>query len=57
MSERQAHDSRVFYYPSYEIVEDVFPDARMEDNRHLKPKVIAQVMETFVTHYCVRKLP
>jgi hypothetical protein len=41
-----------FYFPSYEIVGEMFADPRVEDNRHLKPEVIATVMDTFAHHYC-----
>ncbi len=45
-------DPNVFYFPSYEIVQELFPNGRQEDNRHLKPEVINFVMETFLRHYC-----
>ena len=41
-----------FYFPSYEIVGEIFHEPRLEDNRHLKPEVIATVMDAFARHYC-----
>jgi hypothetical protein len=42
----------VHYFPSYEIVKDVYVDAFQEDYRHLKPPVIDFIMSTFARHYC-----
>lgn len=44
----------LYYFPSYEIVKEMFVDPFQEDNRHLKPEVIDFVMSTFAAHYCVR---
>src|SRR5664279_1131197 len=46
-----ADDANVFYFPSYEIVSEIFPDPRQEDNRHLKDYVIAAITSTFERHY------
>ena len=40
------------YFPSYEIVKDLFVDPFQDDNRHLKPEVIEFIMQTFVRHFC-----
>jgi hypothetical protein len=44
---------RIHYFPSYEIVKDVYVDAFQDDYRHLKPAVIDFIMSTFARHYCV----
>jgi GSCFA family len=48
-----ANDPRLFYFPAYEIVRDGFVDPFLDDNRHVKPHVIAEVMATFERAYCV----
>ncbi len=47
------HDERLYYFPSYEIVTEFFTDPRDEDNRHVRPELVAFVMETFRRHYCL----
>ena len=44
--------ANVHYFPSYEIVKDVYVDAFEEDYRHVKRSVIDYVMSTFARHYC-----
>ena len=39
------------YFPSYEIVKDMFNDPFMPDNRHPKPEVITQVLEAFERNF------
>jgi hypothetical protein len=48
----QSGEANVFYFPSYEIVTELFPDPRLDDNRHIKPEIIRFVMDTFCRHYC-----
>jgi hypothetical protein len=45
-------DAKVYYFPSYEIIHEMFPDWRLEDNRHPKPEAIGFIMETFERNYC-----
>ena len=47
------YDERLYYFPSYEIVTEFFTDPRDEDNRHVRPELVAFVMETFRRHYCL----
>jgi hypothetical protein len=42
----------LFYFPSYEIVQDFFRDPFEEDNRHVTPFVAAQVVRCFARHFC-----
>jgi len=46
------NDGQLFYFPSYEIVKEFFPDPYAEDNRHIKPEIVATVMQTFERHFC-----
>ena len=50
MRER-ANDDLLHYFPSYEIVTAYFRDAYQLDNRHIHPRVVRKIMETFVRHY------
>ncbi|HET7731215.1 MAG TPA: GSCFA domain-containing protein [Usitatibacter sp.] len=53
LRERPAKLNRsLFYFPSYEIVQDHFRDAFEEDNRHVTPFVAAQVVKCFADNYC-----
>ncbi|MDI3471083.1 MAG: hypothetical protein OJF62_003146 [Pseudolabrys sp.] len=45
-------DPNLFYFPSYEMVGELFADPRAADNRHLRPDVTRFVMDTFERHYC-----
>jgi len=47
-------DPHLYYFPSYEIVNEFMVDPYRDDNRHPKPEVILTVMEKFEEHYCVR---
>lgn len=42
----------LFYFPSYEIVQDYFRDPFEEDNRHVTPFIAAQVVRCFADRYC-----
>ena len=42
----------LFYFPSYEIVNDYFRDPFEEDNRHVTGFVAGHVLRTFAQHYC-----
>jgi hypothetical protein len=53
LRERPAQLNReLFYFPSYEIVHDVFRDPFEEDNRHVTPFVAAQVVRCFAENFC-----
>jgi GSCFA family len=41
----------LFYFPSYEIVTDIFRDPFTEDNRHVQPSAIDQVLDLFARTY------
>ena len=45
-------NKELFYFPSYEIVQDYFRDPFEEDNRHVTPFVASQVVRCFADHYC-----
>ena len=42
----------LFYFPSYEIVNDYFRDPFEEDNRHVTGFVAGHVLRTFAQNYC-----
>ena len=46
-------DSRLFYWPSYEIVKEYSVDPYLDDNRHPRPETIDLIMRTFAKHYLV----
>ncbi len=48
---RHEGDSRLLYWPSFEIVKECFRDPYEEDNRHVRPEVVARVMELFRRFY------
>jgi hypothetical protein len=48
-----AGDRDLFYYPSYEIVKELFVDPYEADNRHPTPEIVAFIMKTFERHYCI----
>lgn len=43
---------RLYYFPSYELVKDVFADPFKDDFRHPKDEVISRIMEIFYRQYC-----
>jgi len=50
---RSADDKRLHYFPSYEIVGEIYGNARDDDNRHVKMEVVHSVMQTFERYYCI----
>jgi GSCFA family len=44
-------DPNLYYFPAYELVKEFFQEPFMEDLRHVRPEVVAQVMDTFGRHY------
>lgn len=51
----QPADANLFYWPSYEIIMDVFPNRWSEDRRHIKPKILDYVMTLFEHIWCTGK--
>lgn len=50
---REINEPQVaFYWPSFEIVMDVFSDRWMPDRRHVKPKVLDFIMSLFMKTWC-----
>ena len=45
----------IYYFPSYEIVNQVFVDPFKTDNRHLKDEFVNKIMELFEKNYCINK--
>jgi hypothetical protein len=45
-------DRDLFYFPSYEIVKELFVDPYEADNRHPTPEIVEFIMKTFERHYC-----
>lgn len=45
-------DGVLFYWPSYEIVMDVFPDRWIFDRRHVKKPILEFVMKLFGMSWC-----
>ena len=43
----------LFYFPSYEIVNQVFVDPFKPDNRHLKDEHVNKIMELFEKNFCI----
>lgn len=52
LSAAQPSDSNLFYWPSYEIITEVFNHPWCEDRRHIKPKVLDYVMTAFEHIWC-----
>jgi len=46
-------DRDLFYFPSYEIVKELFVDPYEADNRHPTPEIVAFIMKTFERHFCI----
>lgn len=48
-------DDLTYYFPSYEIVKDVYPDPFKEDNRHPKDPIIQNIMRVFYNNFCIKE--
>ncbi|HEY0832479.1 MAG TPA: GSCFA domain-containing protein [Azospirillum sp.] len=48
-----ATDTRLHYFPSYEIVKEFLTDPFDRDNRHVKPGEVMRIMMAFEKHFCV----
>ena len=46
------HEGHAFYWPSYEIIMDVFDRRWLRDRRHVRPEILAFVMTLFESHWC-----
>ena len=46
----------LFYFPSYEIIMDLFPDKYADDNRHPHDEIVAFTMKLFESIYCESQL-
>lgn len=55
LSATQPEDENLHYWPSYEIVMDVFQNRWTEDRRHLKQPVLDYVMTAFEHAWCTGK--
>ncbi len=44
-------DKKLFYFPSYELVNHFFDNPYENDNRHIKPNVVKQLMDLFAKYY------
>ena len=50
-------DANVHYWPSFEIVNDVFADVWTMDRRHVSPAVLDFVMTLFEDNWCADSAP
>ncbi len=46
------HEGHAFYWPSYEIIMDVFDRRWLPDRRHVKLEILDFVMTMFEVHWC-----
>jgi hypothetical protein len=49
---RVGHEGAMHYWPSYEIVSDLFHLPYKPDRRHIREEVIAYILKLFETHWC-----
>ena len=52
LRETQPTDANLHYWPSYEIVLDVFSNRWLEDRRHIKTRILDYVMTAFEHVWC-----
>lgn len=55
LSATRPEDENLHYWPSYEIVMDVFQNRWSDDRRHIKPQVLDYVMTAFEHVWCTGK--
>jgi hypothetical protein len=48
-----SQDKQLFYFPSFELVKEYFRDPFSGDNRHVRGKVVNQIMDNFARYYLV----
>ena len=46
-------DSKLHYFPSYEIVKEFFINPYRDDNTHVERELLKEIMLTFKKHYCI----
>ncbi len=51
----QPEDSHLYYWPSYEIITDVFANRWLHDRRHIKPQILDYIMTLFEHVWCTGK--
>lgn len=51
---RSNDEKRLFYFPSYEMVNHYFKDPYQEDNRHIRLNVVNNIMDIFSKYYLIR---
>jgi hypothetical protein len=51
----QSKDASLFYWPSYEIIMDVFSNRWIADRRHVKPQILDYIMTLFEHVWCTGK--
>ena len=44
--------NNLFYFPSFEIISELFYEKFLEDNRHPKPEIIELIMTMFEGSFC-----
>jgi hypothetical protein len=47
-----AYNKSIFYFPSFELIDYLFPDKYSNDGRHLNQKIINGILQLFETYYC-----
>jgi len=47
----RADDPKLFYFPSYEMVTSVLPNAYEDDLRHPTPATVATIMQLFKRYF------
>lgn len=45
-------NKKLFYWPSYEIVKELFPNEFTADNRHVHQDILSMIMRLFESVYC-----
>ena len=51
-------EGKLFYWPSYDIIEQAFGPGRYQaDRRHIERPILNYIMALFETHYCVHSEP
>ena len=49
-----SQDKQLFYFPSFEMVKEYFRDPFRGDNRHVRGKIVNEIMDNFAKHYLLR---
>jgi hypothetical protein len=56
LRESEKHNTSIFYFPAYEIVNELFFNKYENDKRHLKSDIINAIMNIFIYYYCENNL-